>query len=145
MLIYLSPPGLKRLKVDIFYRVLVFFTIKIALNIVVGDDVVVLVQGQGKIDGWGRDRFVDRDAFTEENGYFLNDTIIFTVEIVVYGEIEHHCTFSRNGFTLDQDICSLFHQKINTDLIIKVTGKRFHLHKCILAARSPVFQAMFSK
>jgi hypothetical protein len=63
----------------------------------------------------------------------------------VYGEIEHHSTFARNGCTLDQDISTLFHRSINTDVIIKVTGNQFHLHKCILAARSPVFQAMLSK
>ena len=75
----------------------------------------------------------------------MNDTIIFTVEIVVYGEVEHQNTYATHGFTLDQDIYTLFHKSVNTDLIIKAVGKRFHVHKCILGARSPVFQAMFSK
>ena len=106
--------------------------------------VISRTPGQGKIDGWGRDRFYEKDNFTEESGFYINDTIIFTVEVVVYGDIEHQSTFSRKGFTLDQDICSLFHKRNNTDLVVKVASKKYHLHKCILAARSPVFQAMFS-
>lgn len=39
-----------------------------------------------------------------------------------------------------EDMC---HSGQNSDVILHVKGKTFNCHRCILAARSPVFHAMF--
>lgn len=45
--------------------------------------------------------------------------------------------------SLAQDFNNLFERHKFSDVILCVGGKEFFVHKAILAARSPVFQAMF--
>lgn len=101
------------------------------------------VQGQGKIDGWGRDRFLPHERITRDSGILINDTVIFSIEITVYGEMESYCTAVNSGSTLDQDLRSLFSNGASSaDVTLIVENKEFSLHRCILSARSPVFRAM---
>lgn len=101
------------------------------------------VQGQGKIDGWGRDRFLSHERISSENGLVVNDTIIFGVEITVYGELENYCSTLDTGSTLDQDLQSLLmNSSSSTDVTLIVGDQEYHLHRCILIARSPVFRAI---
>mmetsp|Transcript_23081 Transcript_23081/g.33804 ORF Transcript_23081/g.33804 Transcript_23081/m.33804 type:complete len:368 (+) Transcript_23081:142-1245(+) len=104
-------------------------------------------QGQGRIDGWGRDRFIMKERLAAESPYRINDTVVFAVEITVYGDVEHYCNFVGEGSTLDQDMRSLLSSpsSSNSDIKIIIGGSReFPLHRCILSARSPVFKAMLS-
>lgn len=101
------------------------------------------VQGQGKIDGWGRDRFLPHERITRDSGILINDTVVFSIEITVYGEMENYCTAVNSGSTLDQDMRGLYKHGISTaDVTLIVEDKEFSLHRCILCARSPVFRAM---
>jgi speckle-type POZ protein len=45
---------------------------------------------------------------------------------------------------LSQDFSMLFENKTFLDVILSVSGRELHAHKAILAARSPVFAAMFT-
>lgn len=102
------------------------------------------VQGQGKIDGWGRDRFLSHDRILSETGILINDTITFGVEITVYGELENYYTSLKTGSTLDQDLRNLLmnNSLSSTDVTLIVGDQEYHLHRCILIARSPVFRAI---
>jgi speckle-type POZ protein len=101
------------------------------------------VQGQGKIDGWGRDRFLPHDRITLDSGILLNDTVIFAIEIAVYGDMENYCTSMNSGSTLDQDLRTLLkHGSTTADVTVVIGEKEYSLHRCILSARSPVFRAM---
>lgn len=44
---------------------------------------------------------------------------------------------------LSEDLSQLFESQKFSDVILTVGGKEFYAHKAILAARSPVFAAMF--
>jgi hypothetical protein len=103
-------------------------------------------QGQGKIDGWGRDRFLPYHKCTD-GSICQDDTIIFAVEITVFGDIE--TTLSQimsMGSTLDQDLNHLFDNPSGSDVTVCVHGtdKQHFLHRVILSARSPVFYAMLT-
>lgn len=45
---------------------------------------------------------------------------------------------------LSEDLSSLYESQKFSDVILSVDGRDFHAHKAILAARSPVFAAMFA-
>jgi hypothetical protein len=96
------------------------------------------VQGQGKIDGWGRDRFLPHEKISRDTGILLQDTVIFAIEITVYGEMENYCTLVDSGSTLDQDLQLMLRNGVSTaDTTLVVGEKEFRLHRCILCARSP--------
>ncbi|XP_054713863.1 speckle-type POZ protein B-like [Uloborus diversus] len=46
--------------------------------------------------------------------------------------------------TLSKDFANLLEEKIFTDVVLTVDDRKFSVHKSVLAARSPVFRAMFS-
>lgn len=102
-------------------------------------------QGQGKIDGWGRDRFLPYHKTTERS-ICRDDTIIFSVEIMVFGDIENLCQTISVGSTLDQDMNSLFVNQNGSDVKVYLNGteKEMLLHRAILSARSPVFRSMLN-
>lgn len=104
-------------------------------------------QGQGKIDGWGRDRFIGtHELENEDDGFCVNDTVVFAVEITVFGELEHQYLAQSKGHTLDQDLKALLVTNKNADMCLWLDNRtvQMNCHRCILAARSPVFQAMLS-
>jgi speckle-type POZ protein len=101
------------------------------------------VQGQGKIDGWGRDRFLPLGRLDQDSGILVNDSITFVIEVVVYGDMENCATPLSIGSTLDQDIKRCLESRCGADVNVVVGGKKeYKLHKCVLLARSPVFRAI---
>lgn len=44
---------------------------------------------------------------------------------------------------LNEDLLGLFESQKFSDVILSVSGREYYAHKAILAARSPVFAAMF--
>ena len=102
-------------------------------------------QGHGKIDGWGRDRFLPHSRCSESS-ICKDDTIIFSVEISVYGNIETFCHDIGAGSTLDQDMHTLYSTHMASDVEVHVDGTsdKYFLHRSILSARSPVFRTMLN-
>ena len=42
-----------------------------------------------QIDGWGRDKFINNTLlYSPDAGYCVDDTVVFKVEITVFGELE---------------------------------------------------------
>jgi hypothetical protein len=104
-------------------------------------------QGQGKIDGWGRDRFICSSLLADENdGFVVDDTVSFSVEITVYGAIDQDPSTFTNESTISQDLRAHFLRGSSFDftIVIKNSLEQFKCHKLMLEARCPVFQAMFS-
>ncbi|CAL1283215.1 unnamed protein product [Larinioides sclopetarius] len=57
---------------------------------------------------------------------------------------EKENTFSISEHVLNDDLKSMFHDNIFSDIKLKTSTKTFSAHKSILSGRSPVFKAMFS-
>jgi BTB/POZ domain len=93
---------------------------------------------------WAVDNFIQ--TLVLEQRFVLNDTVLFAVEIEVLG-----LPGPRKGampvdistpITLQDDLSALLDnpQTSHTDITLVVEGKKFHCHKCILAARSYFFK-----
>lgn len=102
-----------------------------------------------QVDGWGRDKFVSASQLKDPwLGFCVNDTVIFQVEIAVYGGLTPISPAvnlaGQSVLSLSQSIMrSMFDNKDSfSDVVIDVTGERIYAHKCILSARSPVFHCM---
>ena len=105
-----------------------------------------------KSRGYGWNKFVEIDTISN-NTYLPNDCLTIGCDI----------TIGLNEVTSQIDICdvlasnqklqlqllsnykSLFNNKEIHDAIITVSGRKFYVHKAILAAHSPVFLAMLKK
>jgi len=108
-----------------------------------------------QVDGWGRDKFMTVAALLDPTaGFCFDDTVIFRVLITVYGELEI-CSFpvmsnaSSIGTyaSLSKNMHSLLLEDSDSYDITLIVGKsreRIHAHRCILSARSPVFEAMLA-
>jgi hypothetical protein len=120
---------------------------------------VRLFEAKGtQIDGWGRDRFILLTSLKDQNmGFYLNDTVIFKVSIVVYGSLETAdipLTGSRNMNSTDITLSDCMHAMLaeakmdqtTADLVILAGESRtpMYCHRCVLKARSPVFHAMLT-
>lgn len=75
---------------------------------------------------------------TRENDDFLKNDIKILCEISTFLNRKKH---QQNAM---KDFESLFKSEKLSDVTVKVKDKSFRLHKCILAARSPIFSAMFT-
>lgn len=102
-----------------------------------------------QVDGWGRDKFIACTQLKDSwIGLCVNDTVIFKVEITVYGGLSpispSNCISGAPVSTLAQSLTQAFNNANHTfgDMTIVVQGEEIITHKCILSARSPVFQAM---
>jgi speckle-type POZ protein len=109
-------------------------------------------------DGWGWGKFLSHEYLKEEaQGYRINDTIIFELELYVYGEKKNIVTreLSRRevpkklvvdvpNSTLSFDMNKLFNEDKFSDIVFLVGNVEFPAHKCILSVRSPMLYAMFS-
>ena len=88
-----------------------------------------------------------------DNGYIVDDSIVFKVEITVFGELEtilgaamplHVC----EPLTLSKCLREIFENDTVYDLHLVVGSdtnvQTIKAHRCILKARSPVFSAMLN-
>ena len=83
-------------------------------------------------------------------GYCVNDSVVFKVEIAVYGELQPACAFSglesnvRNIRlpTLSSCLKKLLISGDLSDVTIVLEKGRLSAHRLVLIARSPVFRAM---
>ena len=89
------------------------------------------------------------------NHYLVNDTVVFKVEVTVYGELEPISfpvvtslhSASPNCLTKCLHNLLTTASQNNADLLLVVGAERTKIwaHRCILAARSPVFESMLRK
>ncbi|KAJ3677158.1 hypothetical protein LUZ60_002882 [Juncus effusus] len=84
---------------------------------------------------------------TLEASYLKNDsfTIMFTITLVKQCRVESAKLKPAAIPTsdLNQHICYLLKSGDGADVTFRVRGEIFNAHKCVLAARSPVFRAQF--
>ncbi|ELU11118.1 hypothetical protein CAPTEDRAFT_161127 [Capitella teleta] len=103
---------------------------------------------QGK--DWGFKKFIRRDFLMDEaNGLLPDDRLTIFCEVSVVGETinmpgQSSCTPVKvPECRLSDDLGNLFDSSGFSDVTLCVGGREFQVHKAILAARSPVFNAMF--
>lgn len=102
---------------------------------------------QGK--DWGFKKFIRRDfLFDEANGLLPEDKLTIYCEVSVVADA-HNATGSMHDYprvpesTLSTDLGVLQDRGTFSDVTLSVGGRVFQAHKAVLAARSPVFSAMF--
>ncbi|GFO00379.1 speckle-type poz protein [Plakobranchus ocellatus] len=103
---------------------------------------------QGK--DWGFKKFIRRDFLMDEaNGLLPDDKLTIFCEVSVVGDTvnvsgQSNCTPVKvPECRLSEDLGQLFDRSSFSDVTLCVGGREFLAHKAILAARSPVFNAMF--
>lgn len=103
---------------------------------------------QGK--DWGFKKFIRRDFLLDEaNGLLPDDKLTLYCEVSVvadsvnvYGQ-SNQVQFRVPECRLSDDLGQLFESQRFSDVTLAVGGREFQAHKALLAARSPVFAAMF--
>ncbi|CAG5131835.1 unnamed protein product [Candidula unifasciata] len=103
---------------------------------------------QGK--DWGFKKFIRRDFLMDEaNGLLPDDKLTIFCEVSVVGDTvnvsgQSNCTPVKVPEShLSDDLGQLFDRSSFSDVTLCVGGREFLAHKAVLAARSPVFHAMF--
>ncbi|CAB0045128.1 unnamed protein product [Trichogramma brassicae] len=103
---------------------------------------------QGK--DWGFKKFIRRDFLLDEaNGLLPDDKLTIFCEVSVVADSvnisgqSNTTQFKVPECKLPDDLGQLFESQKFSDVTLIVCGKEFQAHKAILAARSPVFSAMF--
>ncbi|XP_076366562.1 protein roadkill-like isoform X2 [Tachypleus tridentatus] len=103
---------------------------------------------QGK--DWGFKKFIRRDFLLDEtNGLLPDDKLTLYCEVSVVADSvnisgqNNAIQFKVPECRLSDDLGLLFESQKFSDVILNVNGREFYGHKAILAARSPVFAAMF--
>lgn len=103
---------------------------------------------QGK--DWGFKKFIRRDFLLDEaNGLLPDDKLTIFCEVSVVADSvnisgqSNAVQFKVPECRLSDDLGMLFENQKFSDVTLSVSGREFQAHKAILAARSPVFAAMF--
>jgi speckle-type POZ protein len=104
---------------------------------------------QGK--DWGFKKFIRRDFLLDEvNGLLPDDKLTLRCEVAVVADSVNISGQSSNVHfhvpecRLSGDLDRLFDSAQFGDAVLSCGGREFQCHRAILAARSTVFQAMFS-
>ena len=93
--------------------------------------------------------FIPRNQLLDETkGFMLNDAVTFEVKMTVIGASQQQSGTDGRGRKFEQNtlkaIGRLFESGLQSDVTLVVDGEQIPAHKPILAARSPVFEAMFA-
>ncbi|XP_076229362.1 BTB/POZ and MATH domain-containing protein rdx isoform X5 [Nomia melanderi] len=107
---------------------------------------------QGK--DWGFKKFIRRDFLLDEaNGLLPDDKLTIFCEVYTFVSVvadsvnisgqSNTIQFKVPECRLSDDLGLLFENQKFSDVTLTVCGREFQAHKAILAARSPVFSAMF--
>ncbi|XP_015604177.1 speckle-type POZ protein isoform X1 [Cephus cinctus] len=107
---------------------------------------------QGK--DWGFKKFIRRDFLLDEaNGLLPDDKLTIFCEVYTFVSVvadsvnisgqSNTIQFKVPECRLPDDLGLLFENQKFSDVTLTVCGREFQAHKAILAARSPVFSAMF--
>lgn len=98
--------------------------------------------------GWGRATFIKREDL-EKSKHLKDDSFIVRCDIAVHNELRTEemaeaptTTFvSVPASDLHQHLGDLLQTGNGADVVFKVSSETFMAHRCMLAARSPVFSA----
>lgn len=103
---------------------------------------------QGK--DWGFKKFIRRDFLMDEaNGLLPDDKLTLFCEVSVVADTVNISGQSNQSqlkvpeCRLADDLSALWERSAFSDVTLCVNGREFKAHTAILAARSPVFNAMF--
>uniref|UniRef100_A0A0D9XJW1 BTB domain-containing protein n=1 Tax=Leersia perrieri TaxID=77586 RepID=A0A0D9XJW1_9ORYZ len=103
---------------------------------------------EGPCRTWGRTKFMKRKDFEKSND--LTDSSSFTIrcDVAVIGELRLRTEeITETSFVtvppsdLNQQLGNLLETEKGADVVFEVAGETFAAHRCVLAARSPVFNA----
>ncbi|KAL6641086.1 hypothetical protein ACP70R_019267 [Stipagrostis hirtigluma subsp. patula] len=98
------------------------------------------------LGGWGIEKFIRREDL-EKSKHLKDDCFTLRCDIVVINEprveatLEPTPSFSVPPSNLHQHFAELLHTGKGADVVFEVGGQTFAAHRCVLAARSPVFSA----
>ncbi|KAH7979804.1 hypothetical protein HPB49_011115 [Dermacentor silvarum] len=98
---------------------------------------------------WGFKEFIRRDMLTETSGLVPDDKLTIYCEVCVLADSvnisgqNNVIQFKVPECRLSDDFGHLFESRKFSDVVMSANGREFYVHKAILAARSPVFAAMF--
>ncbi|XP_065205306.1 speckle-type POZ protein B-like isoform X17 [Planococcus citri] len=102
------------------------------------------------ISGWGFGDFIKKDK-KFRNKLLLNNTLRIRCEVkfsdmdnITSGPHQYDFGIEMPECNLSENFASLFKNQTLTDVVLSVNGKEYRAHKAVLAARSPVFCAMFT-
>jgi len=105
-----------------------------------------------KCDGWGRKEWLKRDSLDDHPDLLPEGNLTIQCTVTIFGPQE---TLSGSDSSTNSNLIvhcqkqvsehlgQVFTDKQFTDIKIQSEGKSFDCHMAILAARSPVFMAMF--
>ncbi|KAI1731786.1 BTB/POZ domain-containing protein [Ditylenchus destructor] len=103
---------------------------------------------QGK--DWGFKKFIRRDFLLDEsNGLLPDDRLSIFCEVSVVADTvnvtgqSNLMQFKVPPCRLSDDMANMFEKTSFSDCVLATGNKEFQVHKAVLAARSPVFAAMF--
>ncbi|XP_065205301.1 speckle-type POZ protein B-like isoform X12 [Planococcus citri] len=101
------------------------------------------------ISGWGFGEFIKKDK-KFRNKLLLNNTLRIRCEVkfsdmdnITTGPHQYDFGIEMPECDLSENFASFFENRTFTDVVLSVNGKEYPAHKTVLAARSPVFCAMF--
>ncbi|KAJ3676873.1 hypothetical protein LUZ60_002597 [Juncus effusus] len=97
-------------------------------------------------NSWGFSMFLKKSVL-ESSECLRNDCFVIQCDIVVFKEPSREITETPLVVIPPSDIgrnfADLFVSGEGADVTFDVSGRKFNAHKCVLAARSPVFKAEF--
>ncbi|XP_048537772.1 BTB/POZ and MATH domain-containing protein 3-like [Triticum urartu] len=95
---------------------------------------------------WGYPKFIKREEL-ERSEHLKNDAFTVRCDVVVINEIRTEVAATRSQFVvvpqsnLIHHLGDLLKSEKGADVVFEVGGVKFPAHRCVLAARSPVFSA----
>ncbi|CAN6304450.1 unnamed protein product [Urochloa humidicola] len=102
------------------------------------------VQNYTSYWSWGHPEFIRREDL-EESEYLQNDSFTVRCDVLITNEFRAEATdmasISVPPSNLQKHLGDLLQTKKGADVVFDVAGQIFAAHRCVLAARSPVFSA----
>jgi len=95
---------------------------------------------------WGWHKFMSHDLLFDSNkGYLHDDKLIIMSEVSMLASVTASTgVIPAPPSTLAEDLAAIQYDSSFSDVTLKTKGRSFKAHRVILAARSPVFRAMFT-
>ncbi|KAF0929762.1 hypothetical protein E2562_024450 [Oryza meyeriana var. granulata] len=147
LFLFLDEKATKDVKVQVKFQFQISFTGKIKKPPSLASKKVRTYGGLGSWS-WGRRKFIKREDFEKSND-LRDDSFTIRCDIAVIRDIRIEKTTETAAATfvtvppsdLNQQLGDLLETEKGADVMSEVGGQTFAAHRCVLAARSPVFSA----